>query len=89
MTWIDIVAVLPYFVVLAISRDNLRSVGFLRVVRLARIARTFRLSKHRYVQNFRRTKFSAPNRNFGSFVRQNFFIGFLFPHTIHKKNVLT
>ena len=38
-----------------------------------------------YRTKFWRTKFSAPSRNFGSFARRNFFIGFLFPHTIHKK----
>ena len=36
---------------------------------------------------FRRTKFLAPSRNFGTLVRQNFVIGFLFSHTIHKKNM--
>ena len=36
---------------------------------------------------FRRTKFSAPSQNFGTFVRRNVFIGFLFPPTIHKKNM--
>ena len=38
-------------------------------------------------QDFRRTKFSAPSRNFGSFVQLIFFIGFLFTHTIHKQNM--
>ena len=38
-------------------------------------------------KNFWRTKFSAPSQIFGSFVRRNFFIGFLFPHIIHKKNM--
>ena len=39
-------------------------------------------------QNFRRTKFSAPSRNFATKFRRNFFISFLFPHTIHMKNML-
>ena len=43
------------------------------------------IGQHFGGQNFRWTKFSAPSWNFGSFVRRNFFIGFLFPHTIHEK----
>ena len=47
----------------------------------------FRRTKFSAAKNFRRTKFSAPSPIFGSFVRRNFFIGFLFPHIIHKKNM--
>ena len=42
-----------------------------------------------YRTKFRRTKFSAPTRNFGIFVHQKIFTSTLFPHTPHKKNVLT
>ena len=37
-------------------------------------------------KKFRRTKFLEATRNFGSFVRWKFFIGFSLPHTICKKN---
>ena len=47
------------------------------------------IGQHFGGQNFRRTKFSAPSRNFGSFFRRYFFIGLLFPHTIHKKNIIS
>ena len=41
-------------------------------------------------QNYRRTKFPAPSRNFGSFVRRNFFIGFLFlPYNSQEKYLLS
>ena len=46
MTWIDIIAVVPYFALLTVSKDKLQSLGFLRIIRLARITRMFRLSKH-------------------------------------------
>ena len=46
----------------------------------------FRRTKFSADKIFRRTKFSAASRNFGSFVQRNFFTGFLFSHTIHKKN---
>ena len=48
MTWVDATAVLPYFILLTISQDKLQSLGFLRIIRLARVTRMFRLSKHRY-----------------------------------------
>ena len=46
MAWVDIIAVVPYFIVLAIDKNKLQSLGFLRIVRLARVTRMFRLSKH-------------------------------------------
>lgn len=44
MNWVDAVAILPYFFMLAISPDS-SSVAFLRACRLIRIVRIFRLSK--------------------------------------------
>ena len=46
MTWIDIIAVVPYFVILTVSKDKLQSLGFLRIIRLVRTTRMFKLSKH-------------------------------------------
>lgn len=43
---IDIVAVVPYFIILAIDIDKLTSLGFLRILRFLRVLRLFRLSKH-------------------------------------------
>ena len=43
MTWLDIIAVLPYFLILFISREKTQSLGFLRMVRIVRM---FRLHKH-------------------------------------------
>ena len=46
MTWIDVVAVVPYFLLLAISPNQMSSFSFMRIIRLVRITRLFRLSKH-------------------------------------------
>ena len=46
MTWIDILSVVPYFFVLAVSKDHLQSFNGLRIVRLARVVRMLRFSKH-------------------------------------------
>lgn len=43
---IDIVAVVPYFVILCIDVTKLTSLGFLRILRFLRVLRLFRLSKH-------------------------------------------
>lgn len=45
MTLIDIIAILPYFVVLLIDKDKLNTFKFLRVIRLVRVGRMFRFSK--------------------------------------------
>ena len=47
----------------------------------------FRQKKFFGRKKFRQTEFSAPTRNFGSFVRRKFFVGFLFPHSIDKNNM--
>ena len=46
MTWLDTIAIVPYFIILSISPEKTQSLGFLRIVRLVRIGRMFRLSKH-------------------------------------------
>lgn len=46
MTWIDILAVIPYFVVLVVDIDKLDSLKFLRILRLFRVCRIFRFLKH-------------------------------------------
>ena len=46
MTMVDIIAVVPYFIVLTVAKDQLQSLGFLRIVRLIRITKMFKLSKH-------------------------------------------
>ena len=46
MTWLDVVVIIPYFVVLTISTDAVSSLRFLRIIRLVRVGRLFRLSKH-------------------------------------------
>ena len=43
---IDIIAVVPYFVILCIDITKLTSLGFLRILRFLRVLRLFRLSKH-------------------------------------------
>jgi len=43
---IDIVAVVPYFIILCIDSTKLTSLGFLRILRFLRVLRLFRLSKH-------------------------------------------
>ena len=45
LNWMDFWAVVPYFVVLAIS-NNTSSLAFLRILRFIRVIRLFRLSKH-------------------------------------------
>jgi len=46
MTFIDILSVVPYFVVLTVSREHLHSFNGLRIVRMARVVRMLRFSKH-------------------------------------------
>ena len=46
MNWIDAVAIIPYFIVLGVSKDKVTSLGFLRILRFMRVIRLFRLSKH-------------------------------------------
>ena len=47
MSWIDIVAVVPYFVMMAVSAGDVSSFGFIRIVRLFRVLRLFMsISKH-------------------------------------------
>ena len=46
MTWIDVFAVVPYFIVLAVARDKLDSFQFLRILRLFRVCRIIRFLKH-------------------------------------------
>ena len=46
MTWIDILAVVPYFIVLVVAVEKMDSFKFLRVLRLFRVGRTFRFLKH-------------------------------------------
>lgn len=43
---IDIIAVIPYFIILCIDVTKLTSLGFLRILRFLRVLRLFRLSKH-------------------------------------------
>ena len=46
MTWIDIIAVIPYFIMLMVSGGETDSFAFVRIVRLFRIIRLLRISKH-------------------------------------------
>ena len=46
MTAVDCIAIIPYFMILTLSRKSLQSFAFLRIVRLVRIIRMMRLSKH-------------------------------------------
>ncbi|XP_066930903.1 potassium voltage-gated channel subfamily A member 1-like [Clytia hemisphaerica] len=43
---IDIIGVIPYFIVFVISKDKMTSLSFLRILRFFRVLRLFRLSKH-------------------------------------------
>ena len=62
--------------------------GKLTIISHSRVVYVFDLVGNiPYRTKFWRTKFSAPSRNFGSFVWRNFFISFLFRHTIQKKNM--
>lgn len=55
MTYVDIIAVVPYFVFMALSDKEMASLGFLRSIRLMRIVRVFRLSKQsKRLQNIAR-----------------------------------
>ena len=54
----------------------------------ARNSYTFRRKEIPADKVFRRTKFSAPALNFGSFVRRKLFIRFLSPHTPYKKKLI-
>ena len=46
MTWIDILSVVPYFLVLCVSKEHLHSFNGLRIVRMVRVVRMLRFSKH-------------------------------------------
>ena len=46
MTLIDIISVIPYFFVLAVSKEKLHSFNGLRIVRMARVVVMLRFSKH-------------------------------------------
>ena len=46
LNWVDVIAILPYFVVLIISKEDVSSLGPLKMMRFIRIVRLFRLSKH-------------------------------------------
>ncbi|XP_066929419.1 potassium voltage-gated channel subfamily A member 1-like [Clytia hemisphaerica] len=46
MTWIDISAVVPYFLLLASSKKKINGLSFLRIIRFLKIVRLFRLSRH-------------------------------------------
>ena len=46
LNWVDIVAVIPYFIVFAVDHRKVRSFQFLRVLRLWRVLRLFRISNH-------------------------------------------
>ena len=41
MSWIDIIAVVPYFITIAVSDGDVSSFGFIRIVRLFRVFRLF------------------------------------------------
>ena len=43
---IDLVAILPYFISMAINTENMATLSVLRVVRLVRVFRIFKLSRH-------------------------------------------
>ena len=47
MNWIDLCAIMPYFVVLGLSQ-HVKTIVILRVVRLIRVFRIFKLSRHSY-----------------------------------------
>ena len=46
LNWIDILVVFPYFFLLAFNPGNMKKLSFLRIFRLGRSVRLFRLSKH-------------------------------------------
>jgi len=46
MTWIDILAVVPYFTLLAATDEKIDSLAFFRIIRFLKIIRLFRLSRH-------------------------------------------
>lgn len=46
MNWLDILSVVPYFVIFTFSKDHVASLGFLRIIRLIRIVRLLRFSHH-------------------------------------------
>ena len=48
MNWIDLGAVLPFYIQLFLSTSNLKTIIVLRVVRLIRVFRIFKLSRHSY-----------------------------------------
>ena len=46
LNWIDVVAVIPYFIIFIFTPNEVSSLGFLRILRFVRVFRLFRLSKH-------------------------------------------
>lgn len=46
MTWVDILAVIPYFMLIAITDKTIESLSFFRIVRFLKIVRLLRLSRH-------------------------------------------
>ena len=48
MNWIDLGAVLPFYIQLFLSSSDLKTIIVLRVVRLIRVFRIFKLSRHSY-----------------------------------------
>ena len=48
MNWIDLGAIVPFYLDLFISESNIKTIVVLRVVRLIRVFRIFKLSRHSY-----------------------------------------
>ena len=46
MTWVDILAVIPYFILIATTDQTIESFSFFRIVRFLKIVRLLRLSRH-------------------------------------------
>ncbi|XP_066930859.1 potassium voltage-gated channel subfamily A member 10-like isoform X2 [Clytia hemisphaerica] len=46
LNWVDLIAVVPYFIFLIINRGGTSSIGVLKLLRFVRVLRLFRLSKH-------------------------------------------
>ena len=46
MTWVDIIAVVPYFTMLGVTDEKIDSLAFFRIIRFLKIVRLFRLSRH-------------------------------------------
>ncbi|XP_032236693.2 uncharacterized protein LOC5511462 isoform X2 [Nematostella vectensis] len=48
MNWIDLGAILPFYLTLIVRESNFKTIVVLRVVRLIRVFRIFKLSRHSY-----------------------------------------